>query len=290
MTAAAAEFKVLVVPKAESTRYWQAVRQGAMEAGRERGAKVIFRGPLLQEDVEAQEAILAEEMQSRPDAIVIAPTHTTALSGVLNNARKQGSLVLGIDSSMEGVDLTSFIATDNVAAGREAAEFLLGLTGGEGAALLLRHADDNGSTLDRERGFAQTMAARAPDTELITSGFIGVSIGNAYHHVLAQLVQRPGIKAIFSPSEKISIGCVQALRELKMVDKVRVLAFDETPEIRQALRDKLIDGFMIQQPYRMGYVGVSAACDALEGKPVSKRIVTRVKLVTDPGELRPETE
>jgi ribose transport system substrate-binding protein len=288
--ALAAEFKVLVVPKAESTRYWQDVKQGAMDAGRKRGVEVVFRGPLRQEDVRAQQAILEEEMQDRPDAIVIAPTHTTLLAGVLNEAQRRGTLVLGIDSSMDGVKLTSFIATDNRAAGREAAEYLLGLTLGKGPVLLLRHKDDNGSTLDREEGFIETMAARAPGVELIDSGFVGISVGNAYHNALALLSRHPNIKAVFASSEKISIGCVQALRELNLADKMHVLVFDETPEIRQALRDKLIDAFMIQQPYRMGYLGVTSACDALEDKRVPKRIVTKVKLVSDAGDLRPETE
>ena len=290
LAALAGEFKVLVVPKAESTRYWQRVKQGAMDAGKERGAEVIFRGPMLQEDVKAQEAILAEEMQDAPDAIVIAPSHTTLLAPTLNEAQGRGTLVLGIDSSMEGVDLTTFIATDNKAAGREAAAYLLGLTHGEGAVLLLRHSDDNGSTLDREQNFVKTLAARSPNTKIIQSGFMGISIGNAYHQTMALLRQHPDVKAVFASSEKISIGCIQALRELNLGGQVRVLVFDQPPEIRQALRDKLIDGFMIQQPYRMGYLGVNSACDALEGKQVPKRIVTKVKLVTEAEELRPETE
>jgi ribose transport system substrate-binding protein len=290
VAAMAAEFKVLVVPKAESTRYWQAVKQGAMDAGIERGAEVVFRGPMLQEEVKAQQAIIAEEMQDRPDAIVIAPTHTTQLADILNKARQRGTLVLGIDSSMEGVDLTSFIATDNRAAGREAANYLLRLTHDKGPILLLRHADDNGSTLAREEGFMETVAARAPGAELIDSGFIGVSVGNAYHNALDLLRQHPDVKAVFSSAEKSSIGCVQALRELKLAGKINVLVFDQTPEIREALREKYIDAFMIQQPYRMGYLGVATACDALAGRRVPKRIVTKVKLVTDAEELRPETE
>ncbi|WP_338668154.1 substrate-binding domain-containing protein [Pseudodesulfovibrio methanolicus] len=286
----AGEFKVLVVPKAESSRYWQAVKRGAMDAGRERGAEVVFRGPMLHEEAKAQRAIIAEEMQSRFDAIVIAPTHTTLLADTLNEARQRGALVLGIDSSMKGVKLTSFIATDNKAAGREAAAYLLGRTRGNGAVLLLRHSDDNGSTLDREEGFAEAMAARSPGTELIASGFIGVSTGNAYHHTLALLRRHPDVTAVFASSERLSIGCVQALREVNLAHKVHALVFDQTPEIRQALRDGLIDAFMIQQPYRMGYLGVSTACDALEGRRVPKRIVTRVKLVTEAGELRPEAE
>ncbi|MEZ7196624.1 ABC transporter substrate-binding protein [Pseudodesulfovibrio karagichevae] len=287
--AMAGEFKVLVIPKAESTSYWEAVKQGAMDAGIERGVKVVFRGPRVQEEVKAQQAILAEEMQDRPDAIVIAPAHTTHLADALNKARQRGTLVLGIDSSMEGVDLTSFIATDNRAAGREAAAYLLRLTQGQGPILLLRHTDDNGSTLAREKGFVETVAARAPGAELIDSEFIGISVGNAYHRTLDLLRQHPDAKAVFSSAEMTSIGCVQALRELNLAGRGHVLVFDQTPEIREALREKYIDAVMVQQPYRMGYLGVATACDALEGKPVPKRIVTKVKLVTEVEELRSET-
>lgn len=285
LAAMAAEFEILVVPKAESTPYWQAVKRGAMAAGMERGAKVVFRGPLVQEDVDAQKAIIAEEMRDKPDAIVVAPAHTTRLADTLNEARQQGALVLGIDSSMEGVRLTSFIATGNKEAGSEAAIFLLGLTHGKGPVLLLRHSEDNGSTTDREQGFVETMKAKFPDCEVNLSQFLGISIGNAYHQTLALLRQHPGTKAVFAPSESISMGCIQALRELHLEGKVRVVVFDQTPEIRQALRDNVIDGFMIQQPYYMGYLGVTTACDALAGKPVPERIVTKVKIITDAGPL-----
>jgi ribose transport system substrate-binding protein len=46
------------------------------------------------------------------------------------------------------------------------------------------------------------------------------------------------------------------------------------------LKDGLVQALIVQNPYRMGYEGVKAAVDAIQGKPVEKRVDTGVTVVT----------
>lgn len=280
---------VLVVPKVESGHYWGRVRQGALDGGAARGARVIYRGPLGLEEPRAQEAIIRDGVADKVDAIVIAPTHAAKLAGALGRAREAGIAVVVIDSPLQGDGYGSLIATDNEAAGREAADFLLSrVRPGVDPILLLRFQEGNASTVEREQGFADRVAARTGGEGLITSEYIGVSEGNAYHRILALLRAHPEVRAVFAPAEAVTLACILAVRELGLSGKVVVVGFDSTPKVREALGEGLLSAVMVQQPYRMGYLGVTTACDILDGRPAPGRIVTGARLVTLAEDLEAE--
>ncbi len=272
----------MVVPKVESGHYWRQVREGALEGGADRGVRVIFRGPMDHEDPQAQDGIIRDGVVDRVDALVIAPTHATKLAETVARARAAGIAVVIIDSPLQGDARDSLIATDNGVAGRTAADFLLSkVQPGRDPILLLRFKEGNESTVEREQGFAHRVVEKTGGKGLIVSDYIGVSEGSAYHRVLGLLRTHPKVRAVFAPAEVVTLGCIQAIGELGLAGKIAVVGFDSTPEIREALRGGLLSAVMVQQPYRMGYLGVSTACDILNGKSVPKRIVTEARLVTD---------
>lgn len=284
--ASAGEPTVLVVPQAEMEQYWSEIRRGALDAGAKRGANILYRGPMTREEYHSQQADIVEAADS-VDAIVIAPSDADGVSGALDRARRRGIPVVVIDSALEGSGYSSFIGTDNKAAGRMAAGFLLDRLPADAPILLLRHLEGTYSTMEREQGFVAAVADRGRKDALLVSEYIGISRGNAYRRIMALLLEHPEVRGVFAPAETVTGACIKALRELGLADAVAAVGFDVTPESRLALRDGVLDALVVQQPYRMGYLGVAAACDILEGKTVPRRVVTDVRLVTDPGELRP---
>jgi len=283
---AAAEPTVLVMPQAEAVLFWEEVRRGAQDAGEERGARIVYRGPMTQEGYRFRQATILDEA-GNVDAMVVAPSHSSGVVPALDRARARGVPVVVIDSAVEGAGFDSFISSDNEEAGRKAAGYLMDRVR-PGSVLLLRHLDGTRSTMDRERGFADSVAERGGN--LIVSEYLGISLGNAYRRTLELFREHPDITAVFASAETATSACIRAIRELNLADGVAAVGFDVTPESQRALYDGLLRGVMVQQPYRMGYLGVAAACDILEGKTVPRRVVTDVRLVTDPGELRQETE
>jgi ribose transport system substrate-binding protein len=283
---AACEDTVLVVPKVESIQFWGMVRQGAMDAGVERGVRVLYRGPLAHESDDRQRAIIEQGLAQGVDAVVVAPSSVDALTDVTLAARDKGVPLVVIDSALGDGWQVSFVATDNLEAGRVAARFLLSGVPEGGTILLLRHKEGSSATEKREVGFAAEVEAGGRH-DILLSDYLGVSQGNAYHRTMSLLRGRPEISGVFASGEIATMGCIQAIRELGLAGKVRVVGFDDTPDIRRALEDGVLQGVMVQQPYRMGRVGVETACDALAGKPVEKRIVTEAVLVTSPDGFSP---
>lgn len=278
---------VLVVPKGVREAFWGSVRQGAKDAAEKRGVEMVFRGPVSEKDPFAQLEILREGVDNGVDAIVLAPGHTTRTVPILKEAVEKGIPVILIDSDMHFEGRTSLVASDNYRAGQQAAEHLIsGLNKGD-SVLMLRYKEDNASTLAREQGFLDGLAGLSPEVTVIDAGYVGSTIGEAFHRALTMLAEHPEIKGLFTPNESSTLGGGRALVDSGRAGKVRFIGFDDTLETRKGLRTGVIQGVILQQPYQMGYQGVMAACDALEGKPVRKRIVTETSFKSSDGDVVP---
>jgi ribose transport system substrate-binding protein len=112
-----------VIVKDKTSLYWQTVLAGARQAGRDFGVNVIELGADSETDINGQIGILAQAVAPIPAAIVIAPAQFAALGKPIDEAAKQVKII-GIDSEADSSAFTSFVKTDNVQAGRLAADIL----------------------------------------------------------------------------------------------------------------------------------------------------------------------
>src|SRR5262249_37423842 len=79
---------------------------------------------------------------------------------------------------------------------------------------------------------------------------------------------------IFAVCEPNAVAVLQALQDAGLEGKVKFIAFDPSPELVEGLRQGVVQGIVLQDPVKMGYLAVKAMVDHLEGKPVEKRIPT----------------
>src|ERR1700726_535250 len=114
---------VAVIVKDTTSPYWQTVLAGARKAGQDLGVNVAELGAQSESDVNGQIGMLEKAVASNPAAIVIAPTQPAALGRAIDEAAKKVKII-GIESAADTKAMTSLLATDNVNAGRIAAEAL----------------------------------------------------------------------------------------------------------------------------------------------------------------------
>ncbi len=62
--------------------------------------------------------------------------------------------------------------------------------------------------------------------------------------------------------------------------KVKLVAFDASPNEVESLKEGVIQALIVQSPFTMGYLGVKSAVDAINGKQLEKRIDTGVTVAT----------
>ncbi|HET6334133.1 MAG TPA: substrate-binding domain-containing protein, partial [Polyangiales bacterium] len=96
------------------------------------------------------------------------------------------------------------------------------------------------------------------------------------------------IDGVFCPNESTTFGMLRALQDAKLAGHVKFVGFDSSAKLVEALEKGELSGLVLQNPFRMGELGVRAALDTLDKKTVEPRIDTGVQLVTRERMNEPE--
>ena len=285
-SANAAKLNIAVIPKGTTHEFWKAVHAGAVKAARELDVDILWKGP-LQEDDRSTQINLVEDMVTRQvSGIVLAPLDDTALRAPVENAARSGSPVVIIDSDLKSDKYVSFVATDNYRGGQLGGEYLAKLIGGKGKVAVLRYAEGSASTAAREKGFLDSIK-KFPGIEVVSNNqYGGATTETAYkasENLLAPLRGATGVlglQGVFCPNESTTFGMLRALQDGGAAGKVKFVGFDSSQKLVDALKGGQIQGLVVQNPMKMGYLGVKTLVESLRGKKPERRIDTGVTVVT----------
>ena len=285
---APATLRIAVVPKGTTHDFWKSIHAGALKAAKElsepgSAVDVTFRGPEKEDDREQQVSLVQNLISARYDAIVLAPLDDKALVGPVKQATAAKIPVVIIDSGLDaevGKDFIAFVATDNERGGQLAGQRLGEVMGGKGKALLLRYQEGSASTALREKGFIEAIAKFPGITLVDPKRYAGPTRATAQEAAENLLLANGDITGVFCPNESSSYGMLLALRGRGMAGKTKFVGFDASEAVVEALRKGEMQGLVLQNPIRMGYLGVKTAVDRINGRPVEPRIDTGVMIVT----------
>ena len=285
--AAEPSYTIAVIPKGTTHEFWKAINAGAIKAQQElngKGCKVniIWKGPLREDDRDQQIQVVENFMTRRVSAIVLAPLDSQALVKPVRNAVRGKVPVVIMDSDLKSDDYVSFVATDNYKGGHLAGAKMANLLGGKGNVILLRYAVGSASTEAREAGFLAALT-NYPDIKLISSDQHAGATREMAYQASQNLLNRYGreVNGIFCPCEPPTIAMTKALRDLGLAGgKVKMVGFDAGSQSVLDLKNGDLQALVVQDPLKMGYLGVETAVKHLKGEKVEKRIDTGVTLVT----------
>jgi ribose transport system substrate-binding protein len=288
---------VAVIPKGTTHEFWKSIHAGTLKAARELGAQeteieVIWKGPLREDDREQQIQVVEGFSSQGVDGIVLAPLDNRALVRPVEEAKRAGVPTVIIDSALESDNITSFVATDNRKGGMLAADKMGELLGRKGKVLLLRYQEGSASTQDREDGFIEELKKKYPGIELISSDQYAGATRDTAKRASENLLNRfaDDVQGIFTPNESSTAGMLLALQDIGKAGKITFIGFDTSDTFTTAMRNKQLQGFVVQNPFNMGYLGVRTMVEHLQGKQVEKRIDTGVTLVTADNLDSPEVQ
>lgn len=276
---------IAVIPKGTSHVFWQSIHAGAEKAAQEFGVEIIWRGPLREDDRASQIAEVEGFITRGVSGIVLAPLDEAALVGPVSEATRAKIPVVIIDSGLKSGDYVSFVATDNRKGGTLAGEGLAKLLPQGGKVVMLRYAEGSASTLEREEGFLEAVGRQGNIQVLSSNQYGGADVEGAYRKAEAMLhgFRRADgsldVDGIFTPNESTTLAMLRVLADSGWAGKVRFIGFDASDTLVKGMSDGHIDALVLQNPVNMGYLGVKAMVDHLQGRPVEKRIDTGVQLV-----------
>src|SRR5690349_21264966 len=288
---------IAVIPKGTTHEFWKSIHAGSNKAAEELKAQgtdieVIWKGPLREDDREQQIQVVEGFAAQGVSGIVLAPLDDRALVRPVADARQAGVPTVIIDSGLQSEEFVSFVATDNRKGGSLAAERMGQLLNGKGKVLVLRYAEGSASTTERETGFIETIKAKFPEIELLSTDQYAGATRETAKRASENLLNRFGdqVQGIFTPNESSTAGMLLALQDIGKAGKVSFVGFDSSQTFIDALNANQLHGIVVQNPFNMGYLGVRTMVDNLQGKPVSKQIDTGVMLVTKENMQSPEVQ
>ena len=285
---------IAVIPKGTTHEFWKSIHAGAVKASRELNVEIIWKGPLKEDDREAQISVVEDFVSRKVSGIVLAPLDDAALRAPVSGAMSAGIPVVIIDSDLQGDDYTSFVATDNYLGGQLAGKRMIELLHGKGKVVMLRYQEGSASTTKREQGFLDALAAEPGITIVSSSQYGGATTESSYRaseNLLSPLKsaqRRLSIEGIFTPNESTTFGMLRALQDGGIAGSVVFLGFDSSPKLVEGLEKGEIQGLVLQNPFRMGYVGVTTMVSRLSGNAVERKIDTGVTMVTQENMNQPE--
>ena len=287
------KISIAVVPMGTSHVYWKAVEAGARQACKELGVDMTWKGPLKENDRAQQIAIVEQFVSENKSGIVIAPLDDTALKRPIDAAMAKKIPVVVIDSALKGepgTDFVSFVATDNHAGGKMAAEELLKLLNGKGKVILIRGQEGTASTTAREEGFLEEIK-KHPDIQiLLDNRYAGNTAAEAQTTMMNLMDKIRQADGMFCPNEGTTFGTLLALRQAHLAGKIKLVGFDTSPALIEGVKKGEIMAVVAQHPKKMAYDGVKILVAKIRGEEVPQKEDSGAVLITAENLNTPEIQ
>jgi ribose transport system substrate-binding protein len=302
-TAPAGKPQIAVIAKSTTNAYWKAVEAGADQAASESNVDIIWTGP-DSETNHTQQANMVDNMVTRGvNGIVLAPTNVDALVRPVEQAVAAGIPVILIDSTVKSTKPVAIVATDNYAAGQQAAEALIKAMGTNrkygGKVIMLRFLEGSGSTEAREKGFTDRIS-KEPGLSVIDSmytrgGGSTTDAADTADALLRRYVNNNELQVdgIFASNQPTAIGMLRKLDQFRaqgVTISAQNVGFDSHEILLKGIRDGEIAAIITQDPKRMGYLGVKSMVSYLKGEKIDPNIATATLTVTKDNIDLPSTK
>ncbi len=284
--------KIEVISMGFQHEYWQTVKLGVDKAAKELGINVPFFGPTVETEVDVQINLFENSLAKNVDAILLAPCDSEALSSLAEKAVDKGVVVATFDVDISAPEYRiSFVATDNYAAGKLAGDQMGKLLGGKGKVGIVGHIAATFDTRERIGGFIDIIKQKYPEITLLDVVYGDGDHKKSMDKAADMITSNPDLSAIYATNEGGAIGVALAVEEADKVGEVKVVGFDSSDQEIDYLMKGVINGFVVQNPFQMGYLGVKMLYDKVVNniEPV-ERIDTGVVWVDMQNYNNPEIQ
>ncbi|MEW6867898.1 D-ribose ABC transporter substrate-binding protein [Trueperella pyogenes] len=269
-TTSSATGDVVLLVSTLNNPFFVDLRDGAQTKADALGVKLQVQD--AQNDASTQNNQIDNAIASGAGLVIINPVDSDAAGPGVVKLNDANIPVIAVDRGVTSGKLATFISSDNVAGGRQAAEELAKAIGEKGDVLVLQGIPGSSASRDRGQGFEEGIAA-----------FTGIKVAAKQTanfdrsqglDVTNNLLQaNPNIKGIFAENDEMALGALEAIGS---GSEIKVFGFDGTGDALTAIAADRMVGTIAQQPKELGALAVDAAAMILSGKTVDKEIPVKV--------------
>ncbi|MEJ2582820.1 MAG: substrate-binding domain-containing protein [Acidobacteriota bacterium] len=211
------------------------------------------------------------------DAIILSPVDSSGVGAGIRAANRAGIPVFTADIASFGGEVVSHIASDNIAGGRLAGEFLVDVLGGKGKVAIINQPIVT-STLDRVEGFREVVEGY-PEIEIVAD-VDGHGLRDRALVAASDVLQaNPDLDGVFAINDDSALGTLDAVEDFGR-DGVVIVGYDATPPARDAiLKNRALKADVVQYPFEIGRVTVETIANFFEGREVPDVVPVEVGIV-----------
>ncbi|MFJ7310309.1 ribose ABC transporter substrate-binding protein RbsB [Peribacillus frigoritolerans] len=253
--------------------FFVSLKDGIEKEAKEKGMKVTVVD--AQDDTAKQISGIEDLILQEVDVLLVNPTDSSAISSAVKDANDAGIPVITIDRSSDEGDIETFIASDNVAGGEMAAEYLVKELGEKAKVVELEGVSGASATRERGKGFHNIADKQLEVLTSQTAEFDRTKGLNVMENILQG---NKDIQAVFAHNDEMALGAIEAIKAAGK--DIIVVGFDGNDDALKAVENGELKATIAQQPALIGEEAVNAAEKILKGDKVDDTISVPLKLIT----------
>jgi len=232
-------------------------------------------------DLGKQLSQIEDFVTQKVDAIIVCPVDSKGVGPGIKKANEAMIPVFTADIGAQEGEVVSHIASDNVAGGRLAGEYMGKLLGGKGNIAIINQPAVT-SVLDRVKGFRESIA-KYPDIKIVAD-VNGQSVRDKALQATADVLQaQPLLDGIFGINDDSALGALDAVQQFNRTN-IAIIGYDATPPACDAImRESALRADVIQYPKKIGATTIESVQKYFSGKSVPREIPVEVGIIDRDG-------
>lgn len=251
------------------------LKNGIETQAEELGIKVIVYD--AQDDSSRQLSNVEDLITKKVDIIIINPTDSDAVSAAVKAANKAKIPVITVDRGANDGEVVTHIASDNVAGGKLAGNYLLELVGENAKIVELEGIPGSSAAVDRGTGFNEAIKDKANVVAKQTANF-NRSEGSSVMENILQV--NKDIVGVFAHNDEMALGALAAIEAAKLKN-IYVIGFDATEDGKIAVAEGKMAATIAQQPNLMGKISVNYAQKIMNNETIDKNVHIDLSLIKE---------
>src|SRR6266851_2140635 len=236
--------------------FFVTLKNGAQKAADAAGAQLLVGDGANDNAKQADE--ISTYITQKVDVIIVNPTDSDAVVPSVQKANSANIPVISVDRKSNGGTLASFIASNNVEAGKLGGQQLIKAVGQGAKVAMLVGIPGASAAIDRGKGFKDAIADSSMNTKGVqqVANFKRDDGLNVMQNILTA---HPDITGVFAQNDEMALGAVQAIKAKGLTGKVFVVGVDGIDDAIAAIKAGDMVATVAQQPDVMGKLAVEAA-------------------------------
>ncbi len=253
--------------------FFVTLSDSAEAKAKENGVKITVSD--AQDDASKQASDVENLIQKGVDLIIINPVDSSSVAIAVESANAANIPVITVDRTSDGGQVVAHIASDNVAGGELAGEYLMTLIEEGSEVAMLEGVAGSSAANDRGQGFLNIADGKVNLVASQTANFNRTEGLTVMENILQA---NPNVKAVFAQNDEMALGALEAITAARK--DVIVIGFDATDDAVAKVKAGQMAATVAQQPTLIGEKAIETAIKVLAGETVDANIPVDLELIS----------